>query len=121
MKRDIIAEMKQDLGMTKKKRSLMEALLNDDEEFGMGNNYDDVAPMPAGEEEMADTDVTSDDVDIDGAIDEIRQIALKTIAKLAADPTDDKYQLMKKIWTLCDKTIEDKINAAKGEGNNKPM
>lgn len=120
MKRDIIAEMKQDLGITKKRKTpLMEALLNDDEDFGAGNGYDS-APMPSNEEMPEDDDFSMDN-DVDGAIDEIRQIALKTIATLAADPTDEKYQLMKKIWTLCDKTIEDKINAAKGEGNKNMM
>lgn len=123
MKRDIIAEMKQDLGMTKKKRSLMEALLNDDEEFGMENSYDDAAPMPAGEEEMTDTDVTSDDemgvgnIKDDPAFTQIRKIAITELAKMANNPTSERYELLKRIWTMIDKASEDYVNAKNGNGN----
>ena len=43
---------------------------------------------------------------IKNEIDQIRQIALKTIAQLAEDPTAESYQMMKKIWMMCDKAIE---------------
>lgn len=43
---------------------------------------------------------------IKNEIDQIRQIALKTIARLAENPTSESYQMMKKIWMTCDKAIE---------------
>ena len=122
--KNIIAEMKQQLGITKRKRSpLMESILCDEEDYGMDEREPQYGPqrpdmdVPEGDDEEMGMEAGSSDVD--SAIDEIRQIALKTIAKLASDPTDEKYQLMKKIWQLCDKTIEDKINAARGENVQK--
>lgn len=43
---------------------------------------------------------------IKNEIDQIRQIALKTIARLAENPLSESYQMMKKIWIMCDKAIE---------------
>lgn len=43
---------------------------------------------------------------IKNEIDQIRQIALKTIARLAENPVSESYQMMKKIWMMCDKAIE---------------
>lgn len=53
---------------------------------------------------------------IKNEIDQIRQIALKTIARLAENPTAESYQMMKKIWMMCDKAIE---SALQPEENNK--
>lgn len=52
---------------------------------------------------------------IKNEIDGIRQIALKTIARLAEDPTSESYQMMKKIWMMCDKAIE---SALQTDDNN---
>lgn len=52
---------------------------------------------------------------IKNEIDSIRQIALKTIARLAEDPTSESYQMMKKIWMMCDKAIE---SALQTDDNN---
>ena len=52
---------------------------------------------------------------IKNEIDSIRQIALKTIARLAEDPTSESYQIMKKIWMMCDKAIE---SALQTDDNN---
>lgn len=53
---------------------------------------------------------------IKNEIDQIRQIALKTIARLAENPVSESYQMMKKIWMMCDKAIE---SALQPEENNK--
>ena len=52
---------------------------------------------------------------IKNEIDQIRQIALKTIAKLAEDPTTESYQMMKKIWMMCDKAIKEALNPEYGD------
>ena len=50
--------------------------------------------------------VENDTVSINDSINKIRQIALSAIAQLADDPTSPEYDLMKKIWNLCDKKFE---------------
>lgn len=54
---------------------------------------------------------------IKNEIDQIRQIALKTIARLAENPVSESYQMMKKIWMMCDKAIESALNP--NENGNK--
>ena len=54
---------------------------------------------------------------IKNEIDQIRQIALKTIARLAENPVSESYQMMKKIWMMCDKAIESALQPE--EGNKK--
>jgi hypothetical protein len=54
---------------------------------------------------------------IKNEIDQIRQIALKTIARLAENPVSESYQMMKKIWMMCDKAIESALNP--DENDNK--
>ena len=55
---------------------------------------------------------------IKNEIDQIRQIALKTIARLAENPVSESYQMMKKIWIMCDKAIESALQPEEN-GNNK--
>lgn len=54
---------------------------------------------------------------IKNEIDQIRQIALKTIARLAENPVSESYQMMKKIWMMCDKAIESALQPE--ESNSK--
>lgn len=39
-------------------------------------------------------------------VDDIRKKALRGMAELADNPDDEKYQLLKKIWAICDKKPE---------------
>lgn len=55
---------------------------------------------------------------IKNEIDQIRQIALKTIARLAENPVSESYQMMKKIWMMCDKAIESAMQPEEN-GNKK--
>lgn len=55
---------------------------------------------------------------IKNEIDQIRQIALKTIARLAENPVSESYQMMKKIWMMCDKAIESAMQP-EDNGNKK--
>lgn len=40
-------------------------------------------------------------------IDDIRKLALKTMADLADNPEDPAYVILKKVWQMCDKKPED--------------
>lgn len=53
---------------------------------------------------------------IKNEIDQIRQIALKTIARLAENPVSESYQMMKKIWIMCDKAIESALQPEENNG-----
>jgi len=39
-------------------------------------------------------------------VDDIRKKSLKGMAQLADNPDDERYQLLKKIWQICDKKPE---------------
>lgn len=52
------------------------------------------------------------EMDVVAFIDDIRKKSLKGMAQLADNPEDEKYQLLKKIWQICDKKPESNIPAA---------
>jgi hypothetical protein len=97
-----------------KKKPLLEGYLSEEdfdepmisqgeEDYGMDSGEGDAMAMEKGI------------LPIKNEIDNIRQIALKTIARLAEDPTSESYQMMKKIWMMCDKAIE---SALQTDDNN---
>ncbi len=115
----------------KKDRVLLENFLREDDfepkPMGGGQPQGNMPPMNSqgGEQQMPPQDFDEDFpmqgmmggsgdkmaqeqgiLPIKNEIDQIRQIALKTIAKLAENPTAESYQMMKKIWMMCDKAIE---------------
>ena len=100
--------------MKLKRKPLLEGYLSEEdfdepmisqgeEEYGMDGGEGDAMAMEKGI------------LPIKNEIDSIRQIALKTIARLAEDPTSESYQMMKKIWMMCDKAIE---SALQTDDNN---
>lgn len=46
-------------------------------------------------------------MNVDEFVDDIRKKALKGMAELADDPDSQSYQILKKIWQICDKKPED--------------
>ena len=68
--------------------------------------------MPAGPEEAptgADIPEESEDGDalnVEQFVDDIRKKSLRGMAQLAENPDDERYQLLKKIWQICDKKPE---------------
>ena len=46
------------------------------------------------------------DPEVTNMINQIRQIALQGIAKLANNPTSPQYDALKKVWQIIDKTVE---------------
>lgn len=70
----------------------------DDELEGYGDEMPEEEPVeePKGEGEM----------DVMAFVDDIRKKSLKGMASLAENPDDERYQLLKKIWQICDKKPE---------------
>ena len=46
------------------------------------------------------------EMDVMAFVDDIRKKSLKGMASLADNPDDERYQLLKKIWQICDKKPE---------------
>ena len=106
-----------------KKKNLLEGYLSE-KDFDPSIQEE---PMPQDDDfplegvEGGDGDVMAQQqgiLPIKNEIDQIRQIALKTIARLAENPVSESYQMMKKIWMMCDKAIESALNPDEN-GNKK--
>lgn len=104
--KELIREMKQ---MLHKPTMTLESMIFS----GMNEESDDEDKFA---EEMPSDDMSSqnipvsDSVDVTDSINKIRQIALQAIAKLANDPTSKQYDIMKRIWNICDKSFDNKNN-----------
>ena len=73
----------------------------DDEELGAyGDENMEEAPVEEPEEKGEES------MDIMAFVDDIRKKSLKGMASLAETPDDERYQLLKKIWQICDKKPE---------------
>lgn len=64
------------------------------------------APIEANDNEKVAQEVSPVDGEVKPIIDQIRVLTIQGIAKLAKNPTSEGYQLLKKIWTLVDKSVE---------------
>ena len=66
-------------------------------------------------------------MDIMAFVDDIRKKSLKGMASLAETPDDERYQLLKKIWQICDKKPEQQTAFGnpsmqqQGQGQNMQM
>ena len=83
---------------SKMPRTINEAI-NFNEEYDDMDMLDD-EPM---EKEMP---AKEDGMDVMAFVDDIRKKSLKGMAQLAENPDDERYQLLKKIWQICDKKPE---------------
>lgn len=59
---------------------------------------DEVLGKNAGDEQKEEGGM-----DVMAFVDDIRKKSLKGMASLADNPDDERYQLLKKIWQICDK------------------
>jgi hypothetical protein len=62
----------------------------------------------SGEAEPEEEPIKEDEgkMDVAAFVDDIRKKSLKGMASLAENPEDERYQLLKKIWQICDKKPE---------------
>ena len=72
-----------------------------DDELG----YED-EEMPEEPEETVEEPKEEPGMDVMAFVDDIRKKSLKGMASLADNPDDERYQLLKKIWQICDKKPE---------------
>ena len=72
-------------------------------------------PGAEGEAPVADAPVSGDmpedkgegdALNVEQFVDDIRKKSLRGMAQLAENPDDERYQLLKKIWQICDKKPE---------------
>ena len=82
-----------------------EALIHDDEEDIEPAEPEHVQPQSEGK------------MNVEEFVDGIRKQALKGMAQLADAPESGEYQILKKIWQICDKKPED----AQQKGVNTPV
>lgn len=71
----------------------------------------EVSPeMPGGEQpiegDMPEDNSEGDALNVEQFVDDIRKKSLRGMAQLAETPEDERYQLLKKIWQICDKKPE---------------
>ena len=82
-------------------KSINEALqFEGDDELG----YED--EMPDEDPEIEEPKNGEAEMDVMAFVDDIRKKSLKGMASLAENPEDERYQLLKKIWQICDKKPE---------------
>lgn len=110
-----------------KKTKLLEGYLSEHDFDPSMQEEPQQQPMPQGDGEDfplqgmngGDGDAMAQEkgiLPIKNEIDQIRQIALKTIARLAENPVSESYQMMKKIWIMCDKAIESALQPEENNG-----
>ena len=74
-----------------------------DDELGYEDEMANAGEMP---EEKVEDEPKEEGMDIMAFVDDIRKKSLKGMASLADNPDDERYQLLKKIWQICDKKPE---------------
>lgn len=87
-------------------------MYEDDDELMNGEDGDSVVNEPEPEEHESGMDVME-------FVDDIRKKSLRGMAQLADNPDDERYQLLKKIWQICDKKPEQQT--AFGSHTQQPM
>ena len=125
MRRDFTKDFAEIQEFTNKIRSLNESIsfadsycTEDDEFMGQnpdfGQEMDDCADGECNLSKVKFDDDKSDEqkaVETKGganAVNQIREIALKGMVALCANPEDPVYQTLKKIFTFCDKAVTEK-------------
>lgn len=101
IERNLISEMRDMLGMNANDKKLMV------ENVVFGESDYDVDDFD-GEFEPEDNFQPANNGSVDEIIKNIRIMALKGIAQLAETPESPQYDLLKKVWQLIDKTVEQK-------------
>lgn len=88
-----------------------------------GDMYEDDEELMNGDDEMMDEpekpEKSESQMDVMEFVDDIRKKSLRGMAQLADNPDDERYQLLKKIWQICDKKPEQQT--AFGSHTQQPM
>lgn len=130
--RQLISEMKEMLNMRKGKKLTLEGLVyGEDGEEMMNDQMGQVPPddgmpadapaqpqpqaQPQGQQMNPEQQVNplDEDPEVAKLITNIRVSTLEGLRKLAQNPESAQYELLKKIFLLVDKAVEDKVNPEK--------
>lgn len=84
------------------RRMTLENLIMDDGEY---DEYNDGEDMGFEGTEMVDIQSEGNNGNTKELIDNIRQIALQGVSSLASNVTDPMYEVFKKIWNICDSSV----------------
>lgn len=100
--------IKNDITKMQKLSSRMPKTINEAMDFGQ-EMYEDDDELMNGDDEMTNEPEKHDSeskMDVMEFVDDIRKKSLRGMAQLADNPDDERYQLLKKIWQICDKKPE---------------
>lgn len=90
-----------------------------DDEFGM----EDEPTEPSEDIITGETDkkieMPNDGLDVENFINDTRKKALQIMAKLADEPESRTYDISKRIWQICDKSIADEKMEHSGDAQEK--
>ena len=130
--RQLISEMKEMLNMRKGKKLTLEGLVyGEDGEEMMNDQMGQVPPddgmpsdapaqpqpqaQPQGQQMNPEQQVNplDEDPEVAKLITNIRVSTLEGLRKLAQNPESAQYELLKKIFLLVDKAVEDKVSPEK--------
>ena len=131
--RQLISEMKEMLNMTKGKKLTLEGLVYGEDGEEMMNDPMTDAPQeggipaeapaqpqaqpqqPQGQQINPEQEVNplDEDPEVAKLITDIRVSTLEGLRKLAQNPESAQYELLKKIFLLVDKAVEDKVSPEK--------
>ena len=130
--RQLISEMKEMLNMRKGKKLTLEGLVyGEDGEEMMNDQMGQVPPddgmpadaptqpqpqaQPQGQQMNPEQQANplDEDPEVAKLITSIRVSTLEGLRKLAQNPESAQYELLKKIFLLVDKAVEDKVNPEK--------
>lgn len=125
--RQLISEMKQLLNKTNTRKITLEGLVYGEDGEEMMNNQPGQMPQEGGmqaespEQQMQgqqpmegqEPNPLDEDPEVAKLITSIRVSTLEGLRKLAQNPESAQYELLKKIFLLVDKAVEDKVNPEK--------
>lgn len=117
--KNLISEMKTMLNNKPSKKGLLEGLVyGEDEENMMGPEMEQPSELGNEKQEVPTTETTEtnpldEDPEIAKLITNIRVQTLTGLQKLAEHPECAQYELLKKIFLLIDKAVEDKMDVEK--------
>jgi hypothetical protein len=117
--KELISEMRNMLNSDKntKKKLTVESLVFDEPEMG---GYPDEMNNPGFDDGQPDFFEEGDTISGETAqiVNQMRIMCLDGLRKLANNPESNEYDLLKKIWNLCDKTVGADQNNNNGNANN---
>ena len=101
------SELKENINEIKRLSSKYPKTINEALNFNqLEHEPDDEGFEEMPEEPMDDEPKEEGGMDVMAFVDDIRKKSLKGMASLADNPDDERYQLLKKIWQICDKKPE---------------